>query len=695
MILKHTAISLSILVAWSGAPSVQAEEFEKNKEVIVVTGSRIEQALGNVAGSVSVVTEQDLKEELAIDLNTAFRYQTGVSATGGAGQAQALNIRGMGGNRVVYIKDGRRVNDAYEGGQGLLVGRGYLDVDGIRQIEVAKGAASSLYGSDALGGIVVITTKTPSDYLNAREQYASVQAGFNGLSDEASLSGVFAKRFGDNATSIQLTRREGKETQNYHETLPEFDYQSTALILKSEHDLTDTSTLLASVDYFAQETEQLIDRGTHETLDDNSNVSLSLGYKSTHPVQVYDNLDALVYATNFEQHSDQLRAGNGRTGSYIDHNDYRFEQQILGAKLVLDKAWATGSINHQFVYGLDFERYDTIRPRTKSRFDVSGQNVFAGEPQKAFPGADTDMLGIFVQNNAALMADTLDLQIALRWDRFDMRAKRSDLYSTEFKDIDETAFSPKVGLVYTLTDNLRMYAQYAEGFKIPPHDQAYQSHGVEPFYQILPNAELEPEYSKGVELGLRGDFDNHQFVLTTFKTQFDGFIASELVRSEATRIPGVNKAYYQYRNLSDVEIEGVEASYSIWLNDQFAVDGGITYVDGKDKVNNTYLESISPLNGYVKAKYDVGDLSVTAALRAAQKMDKVPDASNAQTHGWGSVDLFAQYRIGRWQLNGGLFNVFDKQFTLYNNVAGQNAEDDLSQYTQPGRHLAFNIKYTL
>ncbi|CAM4159134.1 TonB-dependent receptor domain-containing protein [Pseudoalteromonas byunsanensis] len=695
MVLRHTAIYLGILVAWSGAPSVQAEEFEKNKDVIVVTGSRVEQALGDVAGSVTVVTEQDLEDELAVDLSSAFRYQTGVSATGNAGQPQALNIRGMGGNRVVYVKDGRRINDAYDGGQGMLVGRGYLDVDGIRQIEVAKGAASSLYGSDALGGIVVITTKTPTDYLSGGEQYASVQAGFNGLSDETSLSGVFAKRFGGNATSIQLTRRDGKETQNYQETLPKFDYQSTAVVLKSQHSLTDTSSVLASVDYFVQETEQLIDLGRYETLDDNSNLSFSLGYKSTLPAFAYDNLDAQVYITNFEQQSDQLRAGNGRSGPYIDHNDYRFEQQIVGAKLVLDKEWVADSIKNQFVYGVDFERYDTIRPRLKSRFDVSGQNVFMNEPQKAFPGADTDMLGIFVQNNTALIKDTLDLQMALRWDRFDMRAKQSDLYSAEFKDIDETAFSPKIGLVYSLSTNLRVYAQYAEGFKIPPHDQAYQSHGVEPFYQILPNAQLEPEYSKGVELGLRGDFDNHQFVLTTFNTQFDGFIASQLVGSEATRIPGVNKAYYQYQNLSDVEIEGIEASYTVWFNDHLAIDGGVTYIHGKDKVNNTYLESISPLNGYLKARYELGDLSFTTAIRAAQEMDKVPDESKVKTHGWGSVDLFAQYSFGSWKLNGGVFNVFDKQYTLYNNVAGQSAEGDLSQYTQPGRHLAINIKYTL
>ncbi|MBD1583389.1 TonB-dependent receptor domain-containing protein [Pseudoalteromonas sp. S16_S37] len=694
MVFKHTAISLGLVMALTNTTSVLAEEFEKNSDVIVVTGSRIDQKLSDVAGSVNVVTEQDIDNELAVDLSSAFRYQTGISATGNAGQAQALNIRGMGGNRVVYVKDGRRLNDAYQGGNGLLIGRGYLDIEGIRQIEVAKGAASSLYGSDALGGIVVISSKSPEDYLAGQSYFASIQAGFNGLSDETSLTGTFAKRFGDNATSVVLTRRDGEETQNYVEDLPGFDYDSNAVVLKSQQRLNNTDSLLATVDYFEQQTNQVVSKASQETVDENTSLSFSLGYNSKAATFLYDNLDAQIYLTDFEQKSAQIRAGNGRTGAYVDNNDYRFEQQIWGAKLLLDKKLMTGSFAQQLVYGFDFERYDTTRPRFKTRLDATGQTLFANQPQKAFPGADTNMLGIFAQTNMTLVDELLELQMAVRWDHYDMQAKDSTLYTdADFKDIDKTAFSPKVGLVYSVNSNLHAYVQYAEGFKIPPHDQAYQSHGVEPFYQILPNADLDPEYSQGIELGLKGDFDNHQFVLSLFNTEFDGFIASKVVKTQPTQIPRVNKVYYQYQNLSDVEIKGVEASYTLWLNDRFAIDTGITYLDGKDTVANQYIESISPLNGYVKARYEFGDLSVTAAIRGAKNMDKVPSESMVQTSGWGTTDLFAHYQIGKWQINGGVFNVFDKEYVSYQDVAGQDKNTSLSQYTQPGRHIAAKLKY--
>ena len=179
---KKTPISISITAAvltasCSFITAAEEAQFEKQSEVIVVSGSRIEQKLVDVAGSVNVVTEQEIERELAVDLNTAFKYQTGITTLGSTGEAQALNIRGIGGNRVVYIKDGRRINDAYAGGGGLLIGRGYFDIDNVQQIEVAKGAASSLYGSDALGGIVVISTKDPSDYLANDTAYAQLGLG--------------------------------------------------------------------------------------------------------------------------------------------------------------------------------------------------------------------------------------------------------------------------------------------------------------------------------------------------------------------------------------------------------------------------------------------------------------------------------------------------------------------------------------
>ncbi|MBQ4812321.1 TonB-dependent hemoglobin/transferrin/lactoferrin family receptor [Pseudoalteromonas luteoviolacea] len=694
---KQTTISLSIAAAFFAAPSSVAEQFEKDSEVIVVSGSRIEQKLEDVAGSVNVVTEQEIERELAVDLNSAFKYQTGITTTGSTGEAQALNIRGIGGNRVVYIKDGRRSNDAYASGSGsLIVGRGYLDVDNVKQIEVAKGAASSLYGSDALGGIIVITTKNPSDYLAGENTFAQVGLGFNGVSDETSLSGTFAAQLSDNnASSIQITRRDGDEVQNFIESLDSYEYTSNAAIIKSEFTLSETSSLLATIDYFEQEYDQVITEGTFETVDNNENVSFSLQFETSASTVLYDNLNAQLYLSDFDQQSDQIRMGF--TGTSVSHNDYGFEQSIFGTRLVLDKQLQTGDIAHQIVYGIDYDSYETARPRVSTVKDLQGNIIKADVFKPTFPGADTTMLGIFLQDNITLVPDVLTLNAGLRFDKYDMKAKHDDLYQgSEFGDYSESALSPKLGLIYSFNDNLNLVAQYARGFKIPPHDLAYQSHGVPTRYQIIPNADLESETSDSFEFGMKGHFEDKQFSATFFQSVIDDFIGTNVVRMEPGPTPTSRPVpIMQYQNVAEVEFKGFETNLMVWLNDNISIDTGLTYVQGKNKETNQYEPSISPLNGFIKARYEADNWSVTAAFKAAKRMTKVPDEKRVTTSGWGTVDVFADYDLGNWKLNAGIFNLLDKEYTPYESVAGlSRSTTNLADYTQPGRYLAASARFT-
>lgn len=695
MTLKHSSIALGIVAALLGTTDVKADEFEKSAEVIVVSGSRIAQKLSDVTGSVSVVTEQALEQEVSIDLATALRYQTGMTTQGDAGNAQAITVRGVGGNRVVYIKDGRRLNDAYQGGQGLLIGRGYLDVEGVRQIEIAKGAASSLYGSDALGGIVVISTKSPSDYLAGNTGYAHLSAGYHGASDEQSLSGVFATRLDEHAISAQLTRREGEQTQNYEESLPNSDYTATAAVLKGELALDTQSSLLVTLDYYQQKTDQVLAVQRNETAEVNDSLAVSALYKSSAATKLFDNLEAQGYFSEYEQTSDQVRTGADRTGPYVDNNDYRFEQTIIGTRLVLDKQLNLSNVQHQLVYGFDVDVYETQRPRYKSRRTLQGILVKDREAQKAFPGADTTLLGVFVQNNMALIPDTLTVNAGLRLDSYRMTPKDNVLYTQgAFEKINETALSPKLGVVYSITEHLNLIGQYARGFKIPPHDQAYQNHGVEPFYQIMPNSDLDPESSDSLEFGLKGHFDNSQFSVAVFHSTFDDFIANQLVRTEPTFIPNVSKQVFQYQNIEEVKIKGMEASMTLWLGDQVALDSGLTYLHGKNAQTDEFIESLSPLNGFIKTRYESDSWSVTTALRAASNMDKVPSDANIKTSGWATVDVFADYQWHNWKVNMGVFNLLDKEYVQYERVAGSASDTDLSQYTMPGRYLAAKVKVT-
>lgn len=78
----------------------------KARETIVVKGQRVEQKLSDISGAITVITEEDLDRQVATELTDVFKNEPGVSVTGSAGRPQNISIRGIGGNRVLIIKDG-------------------------------------------------------------------------------------------------------------------------------------------------------------------------------------------------------------------------------------------------------------------------------------------------------------------------------------------------------------------------------------------------------------------------------------------------------------------------------------------------------------------------------------------------------------------------------------------------------------
>ncbi len=110
--LVATAISTALFVAPSAIAddNVTDDAVNTDFEVIVVSGSKTEKPLKDVAGSISVITKHDIEKQLVTDMNQLFKYDPSVQVTGSAGGAQNIIVRAMGGDRVLMIKDGMRMN---------------------------------------------------------------------------------------------------------------------------------------------------------------------------------------------------------------------------------------------------------------------------------------------------------------------------------------------------------------------------------------------------------------------------------------------------------------------------------------------------------------------------------------------------------------------------------------------------------
>ncbi|MFN3287496.1 MAG: TonB-dependent receptor plug domain-containing protein, partial [Sphingomonadaceae bacterium] len=140
-------------------------------EPITVTAIRLPRAVIDVPATVTVIDAQRIEDELATDIKDLVRFEPGVSvraqparftaalsSTGRDGNA-GFTIRGLEGNRVLIQVDGIRLPDAFSFGA-QSVGRGdYVDLDVLKSVEILRGPASALYGSDGLAGAVSFLTR--------------------------------------------------------------------------------------------------------------------------------------------------------------------------------------------------------------------------------------------------------------------------------------------------------------------------------------------------------------------------------------------------------------------------------------------------------------------------------------------------------------------------------------------------------
>ncbi len=692
----NNTLSLVALAVAAGLASPVFAADKKADDVMVVSGSRMEQKLEDVSGPISVITAEQIEEQVVSNVADLFRYEPGVTALGGAGDAQTFIIRGMGENRVKIVRDGVRQNDAYKDGG---VGQSYFDTDMIKQVEVVKGPASAAYGSDALGGVIAITTKDAADFLKGRDSYLDATSGYASSSHQKMAGFTGALRTGELENLLRYTWRDGGVTQNYDSDKNEFDIVSQALLFKSQWNLSDSQFLKLTVDYFTEgqdpDAVDLTKAGSvfnqPITDKDTDNLSLVLDHGIALQAPWVDRIDSKIYYARTKQTMDQYASSKypvRPTNPYVtknslDHNG--FEQKSLGAQLKFSKALDS----QRLAWGLEYEHTDNERTRFKAP-TVAGD--FEGYSELSFPSTTTEHGALWAFDELKF-GERWVLTPGARYDYYRMNPDQDPAYTGEnLKRFSEGEFSPKLGLVFKAHEAANLFAQYSHGYKTPMYDNAFSTLNHQAYgYRIEPNTNLKPESSDGIDLGVRGSAGGFSYEVATFYNKYDDFIELGQVSTEG------RTAVYQYQNLDKATTKGAEAKADYWLNDLVNVWGNLSYIEGKDGDGN-YINSLSPLKGTLGVRLEQANWNINTALRFADDMSKVgKDAKgndNIKSAGWGVVDIYAQFKpVQDLQFNVGVFNLFDKEYVNYESITGQSASASTSNKTEPGRNLSARVKY--
>jgi len=711
MMHKKTLLSISIAFAVSHTAIAQENAPKESKsptsiDTMVVTATRTNNTLTNTAATVEVIDSEEIEKNIAQNLQDVLEYTPGVTVNSTARQGiQTINIRGIEGNRVKILVDGATQGQAFDGGNTAFINSSAItiDPDMLKTVEIIKGAASSIHGSNALGGVVTFETKDPADFLKEGENFGGhAKLTYSSKTKSFSENAVFASRTGNLESMLAYTRRDGQELQNFRDSNEYSNYAVT------DQD-TANNDVLVKMQYQANEAHRIEFLGelTHNEADSDiyhSSYSNYTGEDTTKQYRIgfkhiwYANFtfaDTITSNLTWQSKKDNgltqrhsaATSGNAwvaASGENDQTKDYDYEDTSIEFETQFDKQTTLFGLDHSVIYGLNYNYSDLTNINRTYNSDVDTDD----EITVYTPNATEQKFGLFVQDEIALLNGDLLVTPGVRFDAFSTNPGTTSI--TTYERFDDAAVTGRLGTVYHFTPKHSVYAQISQGYRAPTFSELYYSYtNTSVGYESIPNPDLEAETSISYELGYRYSTNFAYFSVSAFYSDYDNFID----QIQTGTVDDVDQ--YSYVNVDKATIKGVELSNQLQLDKLISAPEGLssriaaTYIDGENGDGES-LESVNPWNAVVGMDYDQQDglwgTSVKLNYTAKRK------TSNLTVPSAGVVDITAYYKpITDLTLSAGIFNLTDKEYYYWNDVRSDSSLKP--EKSQAKRNYSVSVKY--
>lgn len=685
---------LAICVAIAISQQAFAEQAVFSMERVQVTATRSQQSIQDTAASVTVISDKEIEENMSNSIADLFQYTPGVDVQTNSRQGiQSINIRGIEGNQIKILVDGVSQPSQYDsGGTFINSGRVDVDIDMIKSVEVVKGAASSLHGSDALGGIVAFKTKDPSDFLSNDKDYGGhVKLNYSSADSSFNESVALANRLGDLETLIAYSRQDSSELDNFGDP-DDRDNAANNLLVKLQYQLNENNRVEFTGEYVNSEIDsELSDDSYTDYTGEDSSDRYRLGVKQILNANstMFDKLTWQVNYQSKKQNSITHRTATS-TGN-VQRKDYDYSEDGVQADIQFDKFVTLGSSEHYFTYGASLS--------TKDISNVNNEYNSISDDQLMFymPDSSEFRYGLFVQDEITI--NKLILTPGLRFDSFDTDPGNNfpdDSYDTTlYEEYSDSAVTGRLGVLYNLNEQHKIFAQISQGFRAPDFKELFYSYGnAARGYASIPNPDLEAEESISYELGWRHVNAASSTEVSVFYSDYDNFIEYQSVGT-------VNDVtQYQSVNLDEATIKGAEIANKLdWHRLADAPEGistrlVATYTEGEDGDGDD-LADVNPWNAVIGFNYDAPAGSWGSSLKVSYTAKKeLNDSTKFLPDSATVVDLTAYYiPIENLTLRAGIFNLSDEQYYHWGDVKGLRGTEEDESYSQAGRNFSLTAKY--
>ncbi len=672
MFLFVPALFLGILPSAGAADDTSSPTVYKLDNIVVST-TRNEIPVSDAAQTVTVLSKEDIMASPFDRVEDIIRsvpgvYNTRHFGTQTSGVSNPITVRGVGGNRVLLLVDGVPQNDNFNNSI-AWVAWGHIPKEAIERIEIVRGPSSAMYGSEGIGGVVHIITKTPDTVRNtsvrAEAGTSDTYAGYGFHSQTMDNLGLLIAGGYEESDGFYMTEDpESYEIKRHREVGKVFG--------KVRYELDDTASLEISTLYYDHETGK--------------------GRK-----YFYDELQLNHYTVNYTRQAD---TGLGIKGlMYYNRADkfaYQDSSKDNFASLLRkeDSPSSTWGADLQGIVPIS-DRADLTLGAAFKKTAWDYDDKFVNNPRDEGAEGTQQYLAPFVNLNMKFLADdrlVVDLGARYDWIKTSDGANWDDdpdagaPYSNEYGSENESSFSPKIGVAFHPDAKTTLRASVGKGFRAPSLFELYKVHvrqGGRSYRHANPN--LEPEeiwaYDIGVERML---LDRLRGSLTFYQSFADDYIGTRLINSYEKNGKTFNE--YILDNISQVEMHGVEAELNWYPRTDLAFFGNYTWNVSEIEKNEAdpfeegkYLTNDPKHKIHVGATYSNPDL-VNVTLLWNRYIDKYYD-----------IDELTQGKDSFWSVDLQLSRRFLDRLTAY--VSAENIFDSVdNEAIAPGAIYKGGVK---
>jgi len=604
---------------------------------VFVTATRTPISKNNVIADVTTISSEDIERAGSSSLPELLQRQPGIeiSNLGGPGKVSTIGIRGTSSTHSIVLVDGIRLSAATTGFSAIE----HIPLSQIEKIEIVRGPASSLYGQDAIGGVIQIFTKKGIDGFKPY-----VDIGYGSYNTSNFKSGV---RAGNNQTTYAI------------------------------------NFAAMNSDGFSAFVPNPANAANSKNLDKDGYKNYSLSSSLSHKINQDYEIDLQYFLSNGKNQFDNRFANFSPSfhGNY--RNEIKLETYAMNIKGQINKAWQS-SIK--------------LSQSTDKYLDLQKLNNFTFEDDanlKDLYKTTQDQLSW--QNNVALPRGS----ITLLYDFLKQRIKTTDVYEKtqrtnhgvmvgysliedkhnfqsnfrkDFNSVYEDAVTGNIGYAYSIDPNWTLASSYGTAFVSPSFNFLYSL--ADSF--ALGNPNLKPEKSKNIEGSIRYKDDSGSMSLTMFQNKIDDFIIYTAPAEAGSRT--------STQNLNKAEIQGLTISGDQFFG-HFQIKGSATGQSAKNEDTDKYLPRRASLIGNINLNYYIGNWNIGVEETFSGK--RFDDKENiVNLSGYALTNIVTDYKINdKLKLNLRLNNVLDKDYSLA--AEGRSG----FKYQTPGRSLFANLRY--